>query len=221
MFALLLAASGCVRVYQPMSGLHRPTVVNTRAPNFQDVHLSVNCLPGDLLTRQETGALCQKVAALFENQGAIVAIADGGFDEGFEEPVDGPEAKPRTDLSLEITSRRVHKSNHGLTWAAFIVSFTLYPGVTEKTFAQDISIRDGSGFLLLTDSLEGRLITRSGAGTWLGNKIFDLGRPKEERLSGKVAEQDLSADLYLQLSQLLFNAKMHWQVMQESTAGQP
>ena len=49
---LLLGASnlGCVHVYQPMSGLHEPVVVDTSMANFPDLRLTVFCDRGELLS---------------------------------------------------------------------------------------------------------------------------------------------------------------------------
>jgi hypothetical protein len=221
----LSAAPGCVvRLYQPLSGLHRPVVTDPRVPNFGDTRLDVHCVPGDLLNEQQAGALCQKVRALFENQGAEVrtflsagrAEGDDLLAEGQEEPA--AEAGPRTELSLELRARKVHASNHPLSWALCVASFTLLPGTFESTFAQDVVVRDGSGFLLLNDTLEGRLVTRFGFGVWATNAIFDLWRPEEDEVLGDASNRELSADLYRQLTQLVFNAKMHAEVLEQGPA---
>lgn len=224
--ALLLsvAASGCVvRVYQPLSGFHRPIVADPRLPNFQDTQLDVHCVPGGILNEQEAGVLCQKVRALFENQGARVRThLSAGMsedDEVDEVPSEATAAsEPRTELSLELRARRVHASQHPISWVLCWGSLSLLPGVVEATFAQDIVIRDGEGFLLLSDSLEGRLVTRFGSGAWLGNAIADLWRDDEEKVLGEAANRDLSRDLYGQLTQLVFNAKMHAEVLQQGAA---
>jgi hypothetical protein len=227
---LCSVSTGCiVRVYQPMSGLHRPVVVDPRLPNFQDVKLDIHCVPDGLLNGQEASALCQKVGLLFENQGALVRthISEGRFEdedyeggpdseEGAEVPAD---AEPPTALTLELRAREVHSSNDPLSWAFCLASLTIVPAITEATFVQDVVIRDGSGFLLVSDSLEGRLVRRFGAGPWVGNAIADLWRAEEDKLSGERASRDLSDDLYLQLSQLAFNAKMHAEVLQSGLVG--
>ena len=219
----LVGAPGCVHVYQPMNGFHRPILVDTQAPNFPDLNLTVVCLPGELVNRTESRHLCQRVGKLFENQGAKVttvtsdrrfgeeALEDDGSEE--EAPVEHP-----TDLVLELRARRLHLTSEPLSWIFCIGSATLIPAVTEATFAQDVEIRDGTGFLLIRDSMEGRLVRTFGVGSWLGNKLLDLvWRKKDQRISGKAAHRDLSADLYGQLSQLVFNAKMRWTVLREAT----
>ena len=215
LLGLCAAASGCmVHTYQPLSGLRRPILIDTQATNFQDVRLKVRCSQGDLLSRVEARSLCRKVRALFENQGARVLSDDGLDDVGA-----GASPDQTTDLELELVARKVYTSNRPLTWALCAVSFTLLPGISEETFAQDIVIRDGSGFLLARDSLEGRLVHRFGAGPWVGNKLADwLVRGDDEKLTGDTAEVELSADMYGQLSQIVFNAKMQWQVLQQTEA---
>lgn len=223
--ALCASATGCVRVYQPMSGLHDPVVVDTRAANFADVRLAVHCVPEDLLSTQEASALCQKVGALFENQGAEVrtiisaheSLDDAPEDEGDEAPGEAP-----TDLTLVLRARRIHQANNPLLWALCAWSFTLVPAITESTFAQDVIVRDSSGFLLVSESLEGRLVRYFGLGSWVGNKFLDVAwRDEEDKLTGDVFERDLSTDLYRRLSQLVFNAKVQWQVLQEAPTGRP
>ena len=213
--ALLASLGGCVvRVYQPMSGMHQPIVVDPQSPNFEDMNLTVHCLPGEDLSVQENTALCQRVETLFENQGASVRMIDtpGMFEEELEGP-GGP-----SDLTLELRSRIVFKNDSALSWLLCIGSFTILPAIDESMFAQDVTIRDSAGFLLLQDTLKGRVIRKFGAGTFLGNFVVDtVARKKEERITGsEVAKKDLSQDFYGQLSQLLFNAKMRWEVLQEA-----
>jgi hypothetical protein len=205
-----------------MSGLHRPVVVDPTLPNFDDVQLDVHCIPAGLLSGQEASALCAKVGTLFENQGARVRthVSEGREDdEGFEIDEEGEGTAsdvPRTALSVVLRAREVHSSNDPLSWAFCFASFTLVPAITESTFAQEITIRDGSGSLLLSDTLEGRLVRRFGFGPWAGNAIADLLRAEDDKLSGERASRALSDDLYTQLSQLVFNAKLHAQVLQEA-----
>lgn len=203
-----------------MSGLHRPVVVDTRAANLHDTRLTVRCVPGALVSPMDAGSLCRKVSTLFENQGATVqtTVGVGSADSLFVEAPSGEAAAPAADLIVELRSRQVHQANHPLSWVLSVFTFTLLPAVTESSFAQDVVIRDASGFVLVSDSLEGRLITRYGAGPWVGNAVLDLAREKENRLGGDTAERDLSTDLYRQLSQLVFNARVHWQVLEESAA---
>jgi hypothetical protein len=222
--ALTSVSSGCiVRVYQPLSGLHAPVVVDPQAENLSDVRLAVTCLSGDFLSRQETLGLCRKMEALFEIQGAEVTLVDSGsaFSQSDEVSASSESdveavARPRTDLSLELRSREIHKSVNPLSWVLSIGTFTVLPAVSDSTFAQDVVIRDETGFLLVSDSLQGRVIRRFGVGSWLGNAIADLGREKEAKLSAGSAERDLSQDLYGQISQLVFNAKIQWRVLTES-----
>ena len=92
------------------------------------------------------------------------------------------------------------------------------PAVSESTFAQEVVIRDGSGALISSDTLQGRIVSRFGVGTWGVNKVLDLGwREPADELTGDAAKRDLSQDLYQQLSQLVFNAKMRWEVSQRGT----
>ena len=226
--ALLGAGPGCIHAYQPMSGLHRPVVVDPQAANFTDLRLTVVCPPGAYVSPAEAQMLCERVGKLFENQGArLTTRGDGAEQEpGIgEDPAGGlaggqagRPAAPTTDLVLELRAQELHTRNDPLSWVLCIATGTLVPAVTESTFAQDVVIRDGTGFLLLTDRLEGRIVRTMGVGTWAGNRLLDvLWRKKEDELNDKAVHADVSADLYGQLSQLLFNARMRWKVLQEAT----
>ncbi len=219
----LLAAPGCVHVYQPLSGLHRPVVVDPSAPNFEDLRLDVVCPAGDLVRRSEARMLCDKVGKLFENQGAqVTTITDQGIrdQELGEDPAEVAESVDTrtTDLVLELRAREIHVTNNALSWVFCVATGTLVPAYTESTFAHDVVIRDGTGFLLVSDTLEARIVRTFGLGTWAGNKLLDLvWRKKEDELNTKAVYADVSADLYGQLSQLMLNAKMRWQVLEEAT----
>lgn len=213
--------SGCVHVYQPLSGLHRPVVIDTGLANFEGVRLAIYCPAGDGLNPSEAASLCRKVGVLFQNQGAEVStsIRDNRFrDDGIGEGQAAAEEAP-TDLVLELRSRELHESNDPLSWLLCAGTFTLVPAVTEFSFAQDVIIRDGDGFVLLSDTLQGRIIRRFGAGAWAGNKVLDLiWRDDEDELLGDAAKRELSQDLYQQLSQLVFNATMRLDVLKRAPA---
>ena len=216
MLGLALGASGCVYAYQPMSGLHRPVVIDTTVANFTDLELDIYCPPAGKLTTNEAAGLCRKVQVLFENQGALVrtSVLDRVPTDDAASVEDGP---PRSvHLSLELRPREVHESSDPLSWLLCVGTFTLAPAVTEDTFAQDVIIRDEDGFLLLSDTLRGRIVRRFGIGAYGGNKLLDLvWRDDDEELVGDIAYRELSADLYQQLSQLVFNATMRATVLDE------
>ncbi len=220
-----LLATGCVQTYQPMSGLHRPIVVDPRASNLVGMEVIVHCVPGDKLGPQDASRLCRNVGALFANQGAQVRTfseATLRTDDALDSLSDSEASSDGADLIVELRSRRVHESDDPLLWLLCYSTFTLVPAVTEFTFAQDVTIRDGEGFLLVTDTLQGRLIRRFGVSVWAGNKLLDwLWREEGEQLTKEAANRDLSEDMYGQLSQLVFNAKMQQQVLQEATPEGP
>lgn len=221
--ALLFAASGCVHVYQPLSGLHDPVVVDPRAPNLTGVSLQVVCPPGEYVSPGEARVLCDRVGKLFEIQGArVTTLTDRPLaDPDLDEPAGPPQAAAvatTTDLVLELRAQELHTSNNALSWILCFASATLVPAYTESTWAQDVVVRDGTGFLLVKDRLEGRIVRTFGFGAWAGNKIADLlWRKKEDELSTKAVHADVSADLYGQLSQLVFDARMRWEVLEEAT----
>ena len=57
MLGLALGGSGCVHTYQPLSGLHRPVVIDTGVANFEGVRLAIYCPPGDLLDASEAACV--------------------------------------------------------------------------------------------------------------------------------------------------------------------
>ncbi len=222
---LVVCGQGCVvRVYQPLAGLHRPIALDRRVQNFLDTQLDIHCFPGDALNNARAGVLCDKVTQLFENQGATVH-SEVGAGEPAEVDGGGPletvelvaEFDPRTRLVMDLRARETSASSHPFSWLVFVASLTILPGVMDSSFAQEVIIRDSSGVLLVSDTLEGRLISRYGFGVWFGNRVMNLTRKKPERLGADAAEQDLSKDLYAQLCQDAFNAKMFAKVLELSS----
>ena len=223
LFGLTAVNTGCVHVYQPMTGLHDPVILDTAVANFDTLRLSVICDRGDLLSRGEARVLCQYVGTLFENQGAEVStrVSDEGPDV-FIDAVEEEKPAPEVDLEMVLSSRQVHTSFDPVSWALFYMSATVVPAVTERTFALDVVIRDGTGFLLVSDSLQGRIIRRAGVGVWATNKAMNrFFRSEDEQLTEETAGQDLSDDMYGQLSQLVFNAQMQWLVLQQAPPVSP
>ena len=95
----------------------------------------------------------------------------------------------------------------------------LVPAQSEYAFAQDVTIKDSTGFLLASDRLEGRFIRHFCACYGAINFALDrLVREPAERLSGGAVEEDFSRDYYNQLSQMVFNARSRLDVMREGEA---
>jgi hypothetical protein len=208
----LLAGSGCITIYQPLSSLQRPSVVDASAPNFEGLHLLVRCLPGDYLGAADSQRLCRHVATLFRNQGAEVETQIPRQGRAMVDP----EAVRRPDLIIELTSRLIHKEDSKLLYVLSGVTYTLVPAYSEHTFAQEITIRDASGFLLSTEVLQARFIDYFGLGIWGVNWLLDvLVRPKEDELTGSAAHKDFSRDYYRHLSQQAFNARIRQVVLQQ------
>ena len=197
-----------------------------QAPNFTDTEILVHCVPGDYLGKGASRELCQKVAVLFENQGAKVqALASTGVNPDDLEDVSQNEGDPTprdTKLVVELRARRIHESYHPWSWLACFASFTIVPGMNEFTFAQDVVIKDSDGVLLARDSMKGRIVKRFGGAHWAINMLTNLAtRKKKDRHSGHALGRDLSHDLYGQLSQLAYNARVQSQVLAEAKPGGP
>jgi hypothetical protein len=202
--------SGCVTVYQPLVSLQRPVPIDHQLANFQGRRLLVRCVPGEYLSPSDAQVLCYKVRSLFAVQGAEVAV---------EVPIVGRPAGPgqaelEPDLSIELRSRLLHEENSKLLWFLSIASFTLVPTIAEFTFAQEVTIRDSAGFVLASDSLQGRFVKYFGLGVWAVNGALDfLVRAEDEKLTGARAGQEFTRDFYRQISQLTFDAHMRSLVM--------
>lgn len=188
---LACLATGCMSVYQPMSGLHRPVAIDTDLANFPDVEFLIQCLPAEqVITETEAQDLCRKLTMLFENQGARVETRTrpGRADDVDDTSREAPEGKPGAmKLTVELSARLIHKDVVNILW---------WKITTDYIFAQDVVIRDETGFLLVRDTLTGRFIRRLG---------FSRG-----------ANLHFSKDFYGQLSQLALNARMRRTVLTES-----
>ena len=180
-----LFMAGCITVYQPMSGLHRPVAIDTRMANFKDTTVRIQCVPAKFVGKSDMSKLCRRVGRLFENQGAQVQteVSRGRVISDPEPSEKTVVAADRVILDVELRSRRVHAQT------AFPF---FWDDEADITFAQDIVIRDETGFLLVRETLTGRFVRRIG---WSSN-----------------ANEDFSRDYYGQLTQLAFNARMRWTV---------
>ena len=230
LYGALLLGTGCVHVYQPLEGLQEPVVVDPTQPNLQGMALTVHCIPGDYLDDAENRLLCRRLTALFENQGAVVRTVDtpGVMDDPFantafeasslqDEEEEGAAQATVEDLVVEIRSDQSARQNRTLSWVVCIATLSLVPAVDDRTFVVDVTVRDGEGFLLSEDHLEGRTIVRWGAGVWVANRFMDLVvRDKQDRVFGGRADREVSSDVYQQVSQIVFDAKMRARVLAES-----
>jgi hypothetical protein len=202
---LAVAVTGCVTVYQPLMSLQRPVVVDPQLANFRGRRVLVRCVSDANLKPSDAQALCLKLRGLFAVQGAEVTV---------EVPVEGMPGGARSsdlrpDLTIDLRSRLLHEGNNKLLWILSVASLTLVPTIAELTFAQDVTIRDSSGFVLASDSLQGRFINYFGFGVWAVNSTLDfLVRTPEEKLTGRQAHQEFTRDFYRQISQLAFDAHM-------------
>lgn len=192
-------ASGCVTVYQPVSGLHRPIAIDIDYANFDGMDIEVHCLPGPVLDKDESQDLCRRVARLFENQGAAVEtstrsgrVAPVDEDLAPDQPPEEagkPKIRKRNGaLDIELSHRLIHKEEAS--------RFIFWTRTVEYTFAQDITIRDETGFLLVKDTLVGRFTTRLGFSS--------------------DADEEFSRDYYRLLSQDALNARLRRRVLVEA-----
>jgi hypothetical protein len=205
-----MLSSGCVTVYQPLVSLQRPVVVDPQLANFEGQRMLVRCIPSDYLQPNDALQLCRNVRALFTNQGAQVEtdVPRPGLSARDEQ------GGPKADLIIDLKARLVHEERSALLGVVSGLTLTLVPAISEFTFAQEVTIRDSSGFQLASDTLQGRFVRYTGIGIWAVNSALDLlVRPDEEELTGDAAKKDFSRDFHRQLSQLAFNARMRSLVM--------
>ncbi len=202
---LAATAAGCVTVYQPLMSLQRPVVVDPQLANFQGRRVLIRCVSDTHLAPPDAQSLCLKLRSLFAVQGAeaVMDVPIEGMPFGARPPATPP------DLTIEVRSRLLHEGNSKLLWILSVATFTLVPTIAELTFAQDVTIRDASGFVLASDSLQGRFIEYFGLGIWAVNSTLDfLVREEEEKLTGRQAKEEFTRDFYRQISQLAFDAHM-------------
>jgi hypothetical protein len=170
----------------------------------------VRCIPSDYLQPADADQLCRNVRSLFTKQGAQVEVEVPRAGMA----VRGEQEGPKPDLIIDLRARLVHEENRALVGVLSGLTLTLVPAITEFTFAQDVTIRDSSGFQLASDTLQGRFVRYTGIGIWAVNSALDLlVRSEEEELTGDAPKKDFSRDFHRQLSQLAFNARMRSWVM--------
>lgn len=213
MLALLAVNAGCVTVYQPLSGLQTPVVVDTEDGNFEDLKLVVHCVPRDAL-EGEAGLLCQNVKQLFENQGAkvktVTSVGRMKEDMVFEEE----DAGTGPDLIVELRARLLHEDTDFAMWTLSWLTMTLAPGISENSFSQEVVIRDRRGSLMFTGELKGRIVRYFGVGYWAANALMNwVAREDHEDIDDDNLSKALCGDMYGQLSQMVFNANMRRKVL--------
>lgn len=198
---LSVGLPACVTVYHPISGLHRPIALDMSYANFENLTIALQCQPGEVVNQNQARALCRKLKSLFENQGAQVKLkgakgsaapATDSNDSSEGNDAGKLSAPPGTALTIRLSSRLLHEDT---------TSYLFFDVTTGYTFAQDVTITDESGFLLIREHLTGRLIQRMG-------------------LSFSSGQEDFSKDFYGQVSQLTLNAQMRRQVLLESVQQQ-
>lgn len=194
--ALALALTGCVTVYQPLSGLNRPIALDPGLANFADTALVLRCLPGGALTAEEAENLCRKVGRLFENQGAQVTIQSAGRVDEPDAPAEGP---ARAALAVELRAELVHRDANSLFFGP--LADWIWGYSAEFTVRQEVRIRGADGFLLAQETLTGRFVQRLG--------FFSD------------AEERFSRDYYGRLSQLALDARIRQQVLAENAGPGP
>jgi hypothetical protein len=126
---LVACASSCVTVYQPVTSLQRPTVIDPASPNFKDMNIRVRCVPNaEGADPGESEDLCRNMSALLSNQGAHVQTeVPEDADKPAQEDDGKEERKPRDgkpDLTIEIKSRRLHNDNSPWLWALCYLTLT-------------------------------------------------------------------------------------------------
>lgn len=206
----LLGLCGCVTVYQPLVAMQRPVVINPQAGNFQGLRMLVRCVPDENLKPFQADRLCRTVSTVFTNQGAQVEVE---VPRGSAAPARG-EAMAKPELVMELKSRLLHEENSALLWVASILTATLVPAITDTSLSQDITIRDGDGFLLVADALQARFVRYFGLAVWAVNGLLDLlVRAPADRVTGSAINKEVSKDLYGQLSQLVLHARVRSEVL--------
>ncbi len=207
----LVTASGCITVYQPLVSLQRPFAVDPELANFEGQNILVRCVPGDYVELPDAQQLCQQMRELYEAQSAKVETDVPRKNTGFLT------TKFKPDLIVELRGRLLKReTSNFLINLLFLASASLIPTTEEIEIAQDVIIRDASGFQLAQDSLQARFVRQYGLGVWGVNALVDLiVRPKNQKITGDGYRRDFSADFYGHLSELAFHARMRSAIMHE------
>lgn len=203
-----------------MGALQRPTVIDTRVGNFPGLRIQINCHTGGPLDSSYARILCRRLAVLLSNQGAVVRTNQEDALPAPDDDAPDEANQPDFDLRMDLRARRVHLQHNYLLWGISLATLTLFPTTGVKTIAQDIVIRDSTGFLLASETLQARLVRHVGAGYWLLNTILNwVAREDGERLGEEATKKDFSRDFYTQISQMVLNSWMRLSVHQSpSTA---
>lgn len=180
---LCALTAGCVETYYPMRGFARPVAIDVSYANFTGLDIVVRCWPSRAAPAPDTNLMCQKLGRLFENQGARVTVQRGRQVDEDGAPVRRP------DLRVDLRSRLIDEKT---------IDFVFWTERTDYTFAQEIEIRDGVGFLLARETFMARFVSRLG---WSSD-----------------AARLFSKDFYGHLSQLALNANVRREVLAESAA---
>ena len=207
----LVTASGCVTVYQPLVSLQRPFAVDPEVENFEGQTLLVRCVPGDYVEVGDAEQLCQQMRELYEAQSAKVMTDVPRKNAPFLT------TKIKPDLIIELRGRLLKReTSNFLVTLLWLASATLIPSTEEIEIAQDVIIRDSTGFQLAQDSLQARFVRQLGLGVWGVNALVDLiVRPKDQKITGDGYRRDFTRDFYGHLSELAFHARMRSAIMHE------
>lgn len=197
-----------------MKGLAAPVVIDRGQRNLEGVELRLRCDTPRPLQIEDGRRLCEQARLLFQGQGARVHEAGQPPAPPLQAEADGGEGTPappsaRIPLNLTLRSWQVHEDRHAFSWLACAATFTLVPGWTERTWAQRVTVRDERGVVLEDRHLELRIIRRFGVGALIGALVDQVARPPSRQVTGAASDKALSADLYDQLSQIVFDAWMH------------
>jgi hypothetical protein len=198
LIAGLLTPACTATVYQPLRSLQRPVILDLNEANFEGLQVQVRCPPGPLVEAGDSQKACRKIQQLFANQGALIdpigALAGSSA------------AKP--DLIIDVVPRLVSGDPDRLNGFLCTMTFSLWPCISDVSFTEDVTVRDGDGTLLMSDSLVARFVTYNGVAVWSVNALLDqFARPPGDQLTGDAQFAVFSRDFYGQLSQLAFHAR--------------
>lgn len=206
--AVVVVHTGCaVTLYQPMGALQRPTAVNVDDPNFQDTRVLVRCIPREGFAAADAEKACRQIARSLQQQGAETeTIVPRNLDEGL--PADAFDGRG-AELTVELTARIEHANDWPLLSAASCVTCTAVPSVVEGTYVQDVTIRARNQTVLAEETFRARLLSYTSCLLWSVNGILDWAfRDDEDDLTSDGANKAYSRDLYRQIAQLTYNARV-------------
>jgi hypothetical protein len=198
-----------VETYQPLTPLRNLALVQIANPNLTGQTVLLECIKSSYFGKDsQRRLLCSRLRAAFEKQGATVLDVEDGKTEDTELNPDQQKALPAGYLKLRVHSKLLQDKPNYWMLIPMVATVSLIPWTGEHSFAIQSELYNSGGTLLATDYFAARILTYTGPLYVALNGAFNLTlRSKDEKVSLSLTREGISSDIYLRLSQFLYNAK--------------